>query len=331
MIVLGLETSCDETAASILSCNRSKIQILSNIVASQLIHSRFGGVVPEIAARTHMRLIVPISKLALRVAKKSLNDIDLIAVTYGPGLLGSLLVGLSFAKGLVVGHRIPFIGINHIEGHIFSILLDHPGVRYPYLALIISGGHTELILVHKKFHYQILGSTLDDACGEAFDKVAKMLSLPYPGGPHVERLARQGNEKVIPLPMPKIKDYDFSFSGLKTAVLYYLRNNPKANKKDICAKFQKIVTDFLIQKTLKASMEFKCKRLGIAGGVSANGYLRARLKKELGEKGLKVYIPSLPLSTDNAAMIAICGYERILKFPPSSLTLPVFARFEGFN
>ncbi len=331
MIVLGIETSCDETSVGLLELNRSKKKILSNITVSQLIHSRFGGVVPEIAARTHIKNIVPITKIAMQVANKSFKDIDLIAGTNGPGLLGALLVGLSFAKALAIGCRKPFIGVNHLEGHIFSINLDHPMIKYPHLTLIISGGHTELILVKRKFDYNILGSTLDDACGEAIDKVAKMLGFPYPGGPYIEEQAEQGNEQAVDLPIPKVKEYDFSFSGLKTAVLYYLKRHPGYRKKDLCARFQKVIVDFLLEKVIKATNEFKCQRLGIAGGVSANRYLRARMTKELGRLGIEVFVPSISLSTDNAAMVAYCGYERYLRFGPSLLNLAAFARFEGFD
>jgi len=330
MIVLGIETSCDETSAGLLQVTRKHKEILSNITASQLAHSKFGGVVPEIAARAHIRLVVPITKLALEVSKKSFGDIDLVAATRGPGLLGALLVGLSFAKALSLACRCPFIGVNHLEGHLLSINLDHPDLGYPYLSLIISGGHTELILVRKKFDYQILGSTLDDACGEAFDKVAKMLKLPYPGGPYVEQLALQGEDEAVGLPVPKVDGYNFSFSGLKTAVLYYVKKHPRYRKRDVCARFQKVVVDLLVQKVTKAAVEFSCRRLGIAGGVSANRYLTERMTRELGRLGIEVVVPSIGLSTDNAAMIAYCGYERFLKFGPSSLNLPAFARFEGF-
>ncbi len=329
MIVLGIETSCDETSVGVLEVVRGQPRILSNITTSQLAHTHFGGVVPEIAARTHIKLIVPINRLALQVAEKSFNEIDLIAVTNGPGLLGALLVGLSYAKALSIGARIPFIGVNHIEGHIFSLNLNYPKMDYPYLILIISGGHTELILVKKPFEYLILGSTLDDACGEAFDKVAKMLGLPYPGGPYIEELAKEGNGEAVNLPVPRVKDYDFSFSGLKTAVLYYIRRHRHYKKRDVCARFQKVVVDFLIEKAIRAVREFNCYRLGIAGGVSANHYLRERMTEELRRYGVEVLVPKIELSTDNAAMIAYCGYERFKRFGPSPLNLPAFARFEG--
>lgn len=331
MIILGVETSCDETSIGILEKRGRSHNILANIVASQLAHSRYGGVVPEIAARTHVQLVVPITQLALQVAKKSFEDLDLVAVTNGPGLMGALLVGLSYAKALAIGCRIPLVGVNHIEGHIFSILLDHPAIKYPFLSLIVSGGHTELIFVKSKLAYEILGSTLDDACGEAFDKVARMLGLPYPGGPYVENLAQSGDAEAVNLPIPRIKDFDFSFSGLKTAVLYYVKKHPHTPKKNICANFQKVVVDFLIQKAAKAVRQYRCQRLGIAGGVSANRYLRDRMQKELTAIGTEIFLPSLSLSTDNAAMIAACGYEKYKKFGPSPLNLPAFARFVGFD
>lgn len=330
MIVLGIETSCDETSAGLLHVTRNQKKVLANIAASQLAHSRFGGVVPEIAARAHIQLVVPITKLALEVAKKTFRDIDLVAVTRGPGLLGALLVGLSFAKAMSLACRIPFIGVNHLEGHLLSINLDHPDLEYPYLSLIISGGHTELTLVRKKFGYRILGSTLDDACGEAFDKVAKMLNLPYPGGPYVEQLARQGREEAVGLPVPRVAGYDFSFSGLKTAVLHYIKQHRRYRKPDVCARFQRVVADHLLEKATRAALKFKCRSLGLTGGVSANQYLRERMTRELGRLGIKVLVPSLGLSTDNAAMVAYAGYERFQKFGASPLNLPAFARFEGF-
>ncbi len=317
MYILGIETSCDETAVAVL---RDGKEMLANLVSAQYLHSRYGGVIPEMASRAHIQHLLPMTKTALEVAKRELSEIDLIAVTYGPGLIGSLLVGLSFAKGLALSLKRPFIGVNHIEGHIFSALLAEPNLKPPFLSLIISGGHTELYLVKEIGEYQLLGMTLDDAGGEAFDKVGRMLGLPYPAGGKIEELAKSG-KRSINFPIPKLSGLNFSFSGLKTAVLYFRKANPNYPKEDIAHSFQEVVFDFLEEKILLAVKEERVWQMTISGGVAANRRLRERLEALGKREGIEFFIPPLALCTDNAAMIAACGYERFLRFGPSPLDL----------
>ncbi|MCK4261822.1 tRNA (adenosine(37)-N6)-threonylcarbamoyltransferase complex transferase subunit TsaD [bacterium] len=340
MLVLGIETSCDETAAAIVEDGR---KIHSNIVASQLrLHKKFGGVVPELASRAHLRAIPLILKEAYQVAKASPEDIGAIAVTQGPGLIGSLLVGVSTAKALSYVHNLPLIGINHLEGHIYSNFLTRV-VHPPFLSLIVSGGHTSLVLVKDYGKYELLGATRDDAAGEAYDKVGKLLGLGYPGGPAIDRLAQKGDSRKIKFPRPYLPhSFDFSFSGLKTAVLYYLKRQavdgplnrdsgsipPPTSLPvtDIAASFQAAVVDVLVKKSLKAVNKTKVKKLVVGGGVTANTTLRRRLKEEAAEAGIRVYIPPRYLSTDNAAMIASAGYYRFQQGCRSdSLTLNAVA------
>ncbi|MEO0115119.1 MAG: tRNA (adenosine(37)-N6)-threonylcarbamoyltransferase complex transferase subunit TsaD [candidate division WOR-3 bacterium] len=321
-ICLGIETSCDETSVSVVADGK---EILSNIVSSQSIHSIYGGVVPELAARAHLPLIVPITETALAVAKVDYKDLNLIAATYAPGLIGALLVGFSFAKALALGLSIPFVAVNHLEGHIFAVLLEYPNIEFPFISLIISGGHTELILVKDHCDYTILGTTLDDACGEAFDKVAKMLGLPYPGGHFIERLAEKGN-RTIKFPIPQIENYDFSFSGLKTAVLYYLRDTQDPKKEDIACSFQEVVFDFLLNKIEKAVVATGIRRVAISGGVAVNKRLRERVKTFADKNQITCFLPKSELCTDNAAMIAAAGYSRYQHFGASPLTTPALAR-----
>ena len=309
MNILGIETSCDETAAAVWLKDR----LGSNVIASQEIHSQFGGVVPELASRAHVKLILPIVKKALANANIKKNDLDGIAVTYGPGLSGSLLVGLNFAKALSFASQIPLVGINHIEGHIFSnsVLKEGPGP--PFISLIISGGHTQLVLVEAWSSYKILGKTRDDAVGEAFDKTAKMLDLEYPGGPAIDRLAKDGDPNYVDLPRARFKDnsLDFSYSGLKTAVLYYLQGlNPSERQKrkaDVAASFQTAALDVLIKNSLKSLQKYKINQLAIAGGVACNSLLRRKFEEESESGGFKLFIPPVNLCTDNAAMIARAG------------------------
>ncbi|MFQ5752789.1 MAG: tRNA (adenosine(37)-N6)-threonylcarbamoyltransferase complex transferase subunit TsaD, partial [bacterium] len=306
MNVLGIETSCDETAAAVWLHDR----LGSNLIASQEIHTRFGGVVPELASRAHVKLILPIVEAAIKEANISKKNLDGIAVTYGPGLTGSLLVGLNFAKAMALALNIPFVGINHMEGHLFSNSVLEKGPQPPFIALIISGGHTQLVLVKKWRDYQILGKTRDDAAGEAFDKVANMLELPYPGGPAIDNLAQQGNPEYLTLPKAKIKsnDLDFSYSGLKTAVLYHLQSLSRAererHKANIAASFQVAAVAVLIENSLKAMTKMQINQLALAGGVACNSYLRARLKAESKKLSFKLYFPQVNLCTDNGAMIA---------------------------
>ncbi len=317
MLVLGIESSCDETAAAVVRDGR---EMLSSVISSQIdIHKEWGGVVPELASREHLIKIDPIVEEALEKANVSLQDIDAIAVTQGPGLVGSLLVGVCYAKALAFGLDVPIIGVNHIEGHFFSVEFDNLPTEYPAMALIVSGGHTNLFYAPEKGKYKIVSRTRDDAAGEAFDKVSKMLGLGYPGGPIIEKYAKEGNPKAIKFPIAKISDGrpDFSFSGLKTAVMRYLRENevepvkegrePSQHIKDICASFQYTVVLALTRTMEKQAKEYNPKTLIVAGGVACNQALREASEK-IGERlNLPVYFPSKHLSTDNAAMIAAAG------------------------
>lgn len=319
---LGIETSCDETAASVVA---DGVTVRSSIVSSQIVHSLYGGVVPELAARAHIRILVPVVETALAKAGIRYSDLNLIAVTHAPGLLGALLVGLPFAKGLSFALGVPFVGVNHLEGHIFALRLEYPDLQPPYLGLVVSGGHTELLIVRDWCQYEELGSTVDDACGEAFDKVAKLLGLPYPGGAEIENLAKKGRA-VIDFPAPDPGGMNFSFSGLKTAVLYYLRDHPDTAKEDVAASFQEAAVRALTRRVEQAVQITGFRRVGISGGVAANRHLRERLQ-QLGERlGLQLFIPRPAYCTDNAAMIAAAGFERYQRFGPSPPDLPAFAR-----
>ena len=312
MIVLGIETSCDETAAAVYRSHN----LMSNIISSQTIHQQYGGVVPELASREHIRLILPIIKKSLIDAKLGLKDLDGIAVTYGPGLAGSLLIGINTAKALAYALKIPLVGVNHIEGHIFAIHLTAK-VETPFVSLVISGGHTQLVLVEDFGKYKILGKTYDDAAGEAFDKVAKMLELGYPGGPLIDKLSKNGDEKFVNFPraLLKKKNYNFSFSGLKTSVLYYLRNLTEKQRKehiaDIAASFQAALIEVLIEKTIAATKESNVKNIVLAGGVASNSFLRESFQNRTCNENLKIFIPEPILCTDNAAMIALVGYRKL--------------------
>lgn len=323
MIILGLETSCDETAAAVWRHDR----LASNTIASQEVHSEFGGVVPELASRAHVRLILPIVRSALTKAGIENSDLDGLAVTYGPGLAGSLLVGLNFAKAMALALQIPFVGINHMEGHLFSNSVLKAGPQPPFISLIVSGGHTQLVLVNEWGNYQILGKTRDDAAGEAFDKVAKMLDLPYPGGPAIDTLAKEGDPGYISLPKAKLKGrkLDFSYSGLKTAVLYFLHSldsgEREKRKADIAASFQKAAVEVLIEKSLAALEENNLEQLALAGGVSCNSYLRERLQQESAKQGFELFFPPANLCTDNAAMIARTGIFYLEKGSHSDFSL----------
>jgi N6-L-threonylcarbamoyladenine synthase len=333
MTILGIETSCDETSAGIV-CDG---EVRSNVIASQLFHEKYGGVVPELASRAHMKLIVQIVTEALQKADVKKEDLDGVAATHGPGLIGSILVGLNFAKAFAYGLGIPFVGINHMEAHLFSNFLtsleNQP--QFPFICLTVSGGHTQLIYVRNLFDYLMLGQTRDDAAGEAFDKVAKMLGVGYPGGPEIDRLARQGNPRYVKFPRSYLEEgsFDFSFSGLKTAVLYYLRDHgllqdsPFASSRnsakledselkgsllaDLCASFQAAVVDVLVDKTIRAAAQYDVKDIGIAGGVSANSELRRRMKEEGEKRGFRIHFPKMEYCTDNGAMIAYVGWLRL--------------------
>lgn len=325
MRILGIETSCDETSAAVVDDHR----ICSNIIATQKIHEAYGGVVPEFASRAHMRQLSGIIRLALQQAECTLNDLDALAVTCGPGLAGSLLVGLSLCKGLSLALGKPFIGVNHIEGHILATADQLEEICYPYICLVASGGHTLLVLVREPLRYEIVGRTIDDAAGEAFDKVAKVLGLGYPGGPAIEQTARRGDSQAIAFPRALMESgsLDFSFSGLKTAVLYYAQSlapeQAAARLPDIAASFQQAAIDQLFTKSLRAMEAHGCRTLVLAGGVMRNGPLRRHFSEKCQGLGLALAIPEPELCTDNAAMIALAGYLHLRAGETSDLALDV--------
>ncbi len=301
VLVLGIESSCDETSVSVVKNGRV---VLSNVINSQIdIHKRFGGVVPEIASRNHVEAISSVVKEALLQAKIGFNDIDVIACTYGPGLVGALLVGVAYAKALSFALGKPLVGVNHIEGHIAANYITYKELEPPFLCMVISGGHTHLVHIKDYTEFEILGKTRDDAVGEAFDKVARVIGLEYPGGPKVDKLAEDG-KPCIELPHTYFENLDFSFSGIKTAVLNLHHKNPDVNKADLCASFEYAICDMLIHNTVRAIDDLGVKKVALAGGVSANRYIRDSFKELEALKGVKVYYPDLVLCTDNAAMIA---------------------------
>jgi N6-L-threonylcarbamoyladenine synthase len=332
MRLLAIETSCDDTAAAVLLDGR---KILSNTVSSQVqIHQKYGGVVPELASRRHIEMIVPIVTEALDTARISLKEVDGIAVTQGPGLVGSLLVGLSFAKSIAFATGKPFVGVNHIEGHLSAIFLEEPPPKFPFIGLVVSGGHTALFRVDGFGKQRRLGQTRDDAAGEAFDKVAKLLGLGYPGGPIIDALSKKGDPKAIRFPRPSLgkNSFDFSFSGLKTAVVNYVKSHPEPPETysedllcDIASSFQEAVTDVLVRKTIHAAREQNIGRIVLAGGVAANQHLRQRMREEASGEKLAIYIPSPVFCTDNAAMIGVVGYEYLKKGIRSPLSLNAFS------
>ena len=315
-LTLAIESSCDETSCAVLRGGRT---ILSNVISTQIpVHQKFGGVVPEIASRKHIVNIMPVIDEALRQAEVLPGDIDQVAVTYGPGLVGALLVGVSAAKALAYALGVPLIGVNHLEGHIFANFLSTPELEPPFMALVVSGGHTSLVRVEDYNRFFLMGQTRDDAAGEAFDKVARVMGLPYPGGPQIDRLAKEGNPLAIDFPqaLNKKGNYEFSFSGLKSAVLNYLNSMEmkklEINKADVAASFQRAVIEVLAAKTLEAVKESNMKKLVLAGGVAANSALEQRLRKLAEEQGLEFYFPDKVLCTDNAAMIGCRGYYQSL-------------------
>ena len=306
ILTLGIESSCDETSVAVVKNGR---EVLSNVIATQIdIHKKYGGVVPEIASRNHVENITYVVEEALQKSGVTLDDIDAICCTYGPGLVGALLVGLSTAKGMAYALNKPFVGVHHIEGHIAANYITHKELEPPYLCLVVSGGHSHLVHVKDYTKFEVLGKTRDDAVGEAFDKVARVVGIGYPGGPVIDKLAKEG-KPIYNLPRTHFENLDFSFSGIKTAVINLVhKEGDKININDLCASFEEAVTDVLTQNSLKAMKELGVNKIAIAGGVSANSYLRNRMQ-ELGEKeGFKVYYPELVLCTDNAAMIASAGY-----------------------
>lgn len=315
-VILAIESSCDETSVAI--CNNGKIT--ANVIANQTIHENYGGVIPELASRVHQQNIVPVIHQALTDAKVSKKEINAIAFTRGPGLLGSLLVGVSFAKSFALALNLPLVSVNHMHAHILAHFIDDPKPEFPFLCLTVSGGHTQIVLVRDYFDMEVVGETLDDAAGEAFDKTAKILNLPYPGGPLVDRYAKEGNPKAFKFPEPQIKGLNYSFSGLKTSILYFIRAQEKENPNftvdnlnDICASVQYSIVNILLNKLKKAAAQYEIKEIAIAGGVSANSGLRLALQNMADQLNWNVYIPAFEYCTDNAGMIAIAGYYKFLK------------------
>lgn len=330
MLVLGIETSCDDTAAAVV---RDARVVLSNVVSSQSIHKLYGGVVPEIASRQHVRLIVPTVKAALSEACVELANIDAIAATRGPGLIGSLLVGLCFAKATAYATGKPFIGVNHIEAHLFAPLVETDELRPPFVGLCVSGGHTELMYVRAFGDYELLGSTVDDAAGEAIDKVAKMLGLGFPGGPEIETLSSRGDPGRITFPKARLKrkGFDMSFSGLKTAVKYFIEQNAPLDtesKAHVAASFQKAVVDALVEKLLEACVATKATRAVVAGGVASSRALREALQRACTARGIEVIVPSTGLCSDNGVMVAVAGTLRLLQGESSSINVAASSTLE---
>ncbi len=334
--ILGIESSCDDTSAAVIR----NTTLLSNVIASQAVHMKYGGVIPELASRAHQQNIVPVVDTALKEAGIAADEVDAIAFTRGPGLLGSLLVGVSFAKGLSLAHNIPLVEVNHLQGHILSHLLDLPDrtlphPEFPYLCLLVSGGHTQIVRVDSPLKMEILGTTIDDAAGEAFDKCAKVMGLGYPGGPVIDRLAQEGNPQAFRFAKPHVEGFNFSFSGLKTSFLYTLRdavakdpNFIEERKADLCASLQRTVVDILLHQLVATSREYGIKNIAIAGGVSANSGLRNGVVEEGRKQGWHTFVPEFRFTTDNAAMIAVAGYYRYLAGEFASLDVSPVARIE---
>ena len=314
-VILAIESSCDETSVAI--CNNGKIT--ANVIANQTIHEKYGGVIPELASRVHQQNIVPAVQQALAIAKVNKNELNAVAFTRGPGLLGALLVGVSFAKSFALALDLPLIAVNHMQAHILAHFIDEPKPKFPFLCLTVSGGHTQIVLVKDYFDMEIIGETLDDAAGEAFDKTAKILNLPYPGGPLIDKYAKEGNPLAFKFPVPQIQGLNYSFSGFKTSILYFIRDKQKENNlfveqnlADICASVQHSIVNILLNKLKKAAKQYNINEIAIAGGVSANSGLRNALLAMKESAGWNVYIPAFEYCTDNAAMIAIAGYHKFL-------------------
>ncbi len=334
--ILGIESSCDDTSAAVLRNN----VLLSNVIASQAVHVKYGGVIPELASRAHQQNIIPVVDTALKEAGVAADRIDAIAFTRGPGLVGSLLVGVSFTKGLSIARNIPMVKVNHLQGHILSHFIDlrdrtlpHPD--FPFLCLLVSGGHTQIVRVDSPLEMEIIGTTIDDAAGEAFDKCAKVMGLPYPGGPVIDRLAKEGDPKAFRFAHPRVEGYDYSFSGLKTSFLYTLRDAVAADpdfiethKADLCASLQGTIVEILLDKLIRASKETGIRDIAIAGGVSANSGLRDGIAEAGRRRGWRTFLPEFKFTTDNAAMIAMAGYYHYLRGDFSSLDVSPVARLE---
>ena len=337
-IILGIESSCDDTSAAVISDR----VLLSNVIASQDVHRAFGGVVPELASRAHEFNIVPVVSEALSRARVSPSDLTAIAFTRGPGLLGSLLVGTSFAKSLAIALDKPLVMVNHLQGHVLAGFVRQPDVpvrepAFPYLCLLVSGGNSQIVKVNSPVDFEILGQTIDDAVGEAFDKCSKMMGLGYPGGPVIDKLAKLGDPKRFTFAKPHIPGLDYSFSGVKTSLLYFVRDEMardpefmEKNKEDICASFQKTLIDILLDKLIKAAKQTGIKEITIGGGVSANSGLRARMLEEGAKRGWNVYLPEFKFTTDNAAMIAIAGYFHYLAGERCPLDVAPVSRIADF-
>ena len=313
LIILGIESSCDETSASV--CVNG--EILSNITATQAIHEQYGGVIPEVASRIHQQNIIPVVDAALAKAKIRKNDITAVAFTQGPGLMGALLVGTSFAKAFALALGVPLIGINHMQAHILAHFIDEPKPSFPFICLTVSGGHTQIVLVKDYFEMEVLGETTDDAAGEAFDKTAKILGLPYPGGPLIDKYAQTGNPNRFTFTEPQIPQYNFSFSGLKTQILYFVQQHQKENPNfvaenlaDICASIQNRIVSILINKLKKATIDHGITRISVAGGVSANSGLRNAIETLAKDNNWEFYLPAFQYCTDNAGMVAIAGFHK---------------------
>lgn len=313
--ILAIESSCDETSAAVIHNGK----VLNNIIATQSVHEKYGGVVPELASRAHQQNIIPIIGQALQEANIQKTSLNAVAFTQGPGLLGALLVGASFAKSLALALDIPLIGVNHMQAHILAHFIDEPKPEFPFICLTVSGGHTQIVLVRDYLHMEILGETLDDAVGEAFDKTAKLLGLPYPGGPLIDELAKNGNPEAFQFPETSTRGFNYSFSGIKTAILYFLRDHVRENQNfieenlnDICASVQRKLIDMLMNKLRKAAAKHKINHIAISGGVSANSELRTRIGEEGQKYGWKTYIPAFEYCTDNAGMIAIAAHYKYL-------------------
>jgi N6-L-threonylcarbamoyladenine synthase len=316
--ILGIETSCDETAAAVVS---DAHHVLSSVVSSQVdIHARYGGVVPEIASRAHVDLLTPVIAQALVEAGIEDHQVDAVAATVGPGLIGSLLVGVSAAKALALVWDVPFVGVNHLEAHLYAAFLDDPAIELPVVFLLVSGGHTMLVHMEDHGRYRLLGQTIDDAAGEAFDKVARYLGLGYPGGPAIDRIATEGDPHAIALPRAIMdQGFDFSFSGLKTAVINHVRKHPEVSTPDVAASFQEAVVDVLVTKARRAAVEVGARGLCLGGGVAANSQLRERFLDACVAEGIHAYVPSRAMCTDNAAMVAAAGHWRLLSDGPTPL------------
>ncbi len=320
MVVLGIETSCDETAAALVM---GGVDVISSVVSSQIDeHARFGGVVPEIASRAHLESVIPVVRRTLAQSPIDITRVDAVAATVGPGLIGALLVGVSAAKALALALDRPFIGVNHLEAHLYAALLDDPEVKFPMVVLLVSGGNTLIVHVTDHGKYHVIGQTIDDAAGEAFDKVARFLELAQPGGPSIDKIAREGNPKAIEFPLAMLHDgLDVSFSGLKTAVINYVRQHPDVSTADVAASFQQAVVDVLVAKTIRAVERTGVRSVALGGGVAANSLLRQRMEEESASRGFHLVLPSRAMCTDNAAMIASAAWYRLRDGVTSSLDM----------